>query len=123
MFQLKKTLSQNQFKDANDDKTLPVCWKGKKAFKSIHDVKNLFKPLGLSFTNSKNVHLQLSPEAYLIVSVSNIRMLSYLAFFLFSFYLRQSITELYVFQDRGNVCLGILNGKDVGLEESIIIGG
>ncbi|KAK1347226.1 Aspartic proteinase Asp1 [Heracleum sosnowskyi] len=92
LYLLKKTLSQNQFKDANDDKTLPVCWKGKKAFKSIRDVKNLFKPLGLSITNSKNVQLQLSPEAYLIVS------------------------------DRGNVCLGILNGKDVGLEDSIIIG-
>ncbi|XP_017231015.1 aspartic proteinase Asp1 isoform X2 [Daucus carota subsp. sativus] len=92
LYMLKKNLNQYQFEDANDDKTLPVCWKSTKAFNSIHDVKNLFKPLILSFPNSKNVQLQLSPEAYLIVS------------------------------DRGNVCLGILNGADVGLEGTIIIG-
>ncbi|KAK1371149.1 Aspartic proteinase Asp1 [Heracleum sosnowskyi] len=92
LYELRKNSNRNQLKDANDDKTLPVCWKGTKAFNSIRDVRNLFKTLILSFTDSMNVQLQLSPEAYLIVS------------------------------DRGNVCLGLLNGADVGLEGAIIIG-
>lgn len=80
-FHLQKNLNKYQFKDANDDKTLPVCWKGTKTYKSIQDVKNLFTPLVLSFTKSKNVQFQLSPEAYLIVSVSNISMLVSVFFF------------------------------------------
>ncbi|KAK1371151.1 Aspartic proteinase Asp1 [Heracleum sosnowskyi] len=90
---LNKTLNRSQLKIANDDKTLPVCWNGTKAFKSIGDVTNLFKPLSLRFTNSKNVQLRLSPEAYLIVS------------------------------DRGNVCLGILSGAEFGRTGTITIGG
>lgn len=54
-------------KDTRDDRTLPVCWKGPK---TIGDVKDYFKPLQLSFTKAKNVQLELSPEAYLIVTVS-----------------------------------------------------
>lgn len=55
--------------NANDDKSLPVCWKGSKPFKSIQDVKNLFKPIMLSFANSKKAQFPLNPEAYLIISV------------------------------------------------------
>ncbi|KAK1347232.1 Aspartic proteinase Asp1 [Heracleum sosnowskyi] len=89
---LNRTINRNHLKVANDDKTLPVCWKGTKAFKSIRDVENLFKPLVLSFTNSTNVQLLLSPEAYLIIS------------------------------DRGNVCLGILSGADFAMTDTITIG-
>ncbi|PWA96634.1 eukaryotic aspartyl protease family protein [Artemisia annua] len=77
---------------ANDDETLPVCWKGSKPFKSIQDVKNLFKPIMLSFEKSKNVRFQMDPEAYLIIS------------------------------KHGNACLGILNGSEVGLESVNLIG-
>lgn len=56
--------------DAIDDSTLPICWKGKKPFKSITDVKDLFKPLVLSFTKPKKVQFHLPPEAYLIITVS-----------------------------------------------------
>ncbi|KAK4490121.1 hypothetical protein RD792_000778 [Penstemon davidsonii] len=66
--------------------------KGQKPFKSIHDAVNYFKPLALSFPNSKNVQFQLLPEAYLIVTV------------------------------HGNVCLGILNGGEVGLGRLNVIG-
>lgn len=68
--QIKKDLNGKPLKDAAEDKSLSICWKGKKPFKSVVDVKNYFKPLVLSFTNAKNVQLQLSPEAYLIVTVS-----------------------------------------------------
>nr|KAJ0190836.1 hypothetical protein LSAT_V11C800414090 [Lactuca sativa] len=49
----------------NEDKSLPVCWKGSKPFKSIYDVKNLFEPIILKFKKSK---LQLNPESCLIIS-------------------------------------------------------
>ncbi|KAA8546427.1 hypothetical protein F0562_002834 [Nyssa sinensis] len=81
-----------KLEDAVEDGSLPVCWKGTKPFKSIHDVKNYFKPLVLSFTNAKNIHLQLPPEAYLIITVN------------------------------GNVCLGILNGTEAGLGNFNLIG-
>ncbi|XAR62821.1 Nepenthesin [Bertholletia excelsa] len=75
-----------------EDPSLPVCWTDAKGFKSIDDVKKYFKPMVLSFTKTKNSPLQLPPETYLIIS------------------------------DRGNVCLGILNGTEVGLKDLNIIG-
>ncbi|XP_028757532.1 aspartic proteinase Asp1 [Neltuma alba] len=77
---------------ATADRSLPVCWKGSKPFKSVGDVANLFKPLTLSFTRMKNVQLQLPPSSYLILT------------------------------KQGNVCLGILNGSEAGLGNLNIIG-
>ncbi|XVE55305.1 hypothetical protein DITRI_Ditri03aG0148200 [Diplodiscus trichospermus] len=78
--------------DIVHDQALPICWKGTNPFKSVHDVKNYFSTLTLSFTNTGNIQLQLQPEAYLIVT------------------------------ERGNACLGILNGTEAGLEDFNIIG-
>ncbi|XP_022141111.1 aspartic proteinase Asp1-like isoform X2 [Momordica charantia] len=58
---------KGKLRDEPEDETLPVCWKGTKAFKSVADVRNFFKPLALGFTNSKN-QFQIPPEAYLIIS-------------------------------------------------------
>ncbi|XP_059656334.1 aspartic proteinase Asp1 [Cornus florida] len=72
---------------ARDDKTLQLCWKGKKPFKNLHEVRKYFKPLAVSFANgwkSKSV-FEIPPEAYLIIS------------------------------RKGNVCLGILNGTELGM--------
>lgn len=88
---IKKGLSEKPL-NAVDDGALPICWKGAKPFKSVHDVKNYFKPLTISFTKAKNAQLQIPPEAYLIVT------------------------------KHGNVCLGILNGSEMGLEDFNIIG-
>ncbi|XP_058189698.1 aspartic proteinase Asp1-like isoform X2 [Rhododendron vialii] len=91
---MKKDLSRKKLEDAADQ-SLPICWKGTKPFKSISDVKNYFKPLVLSFkkgTIHKNVQLQIPPEAYLIIT------------------------------EHGNVCLGILNGTEVGLGNSNVLG-
>lgn len=71
-FQIKKELNGKKLKDATEDQTLPVCWKGSKPFKSIGDVKPFFKPLALAFANPRNVQFQIQPEAYLVVTVSMI---------------------------------------------------
>ncbi|KAE8658993.1 aspartic proteinase Asp1-like isoform X2 [Hibiscus syriacus] len=75
-----------------EDKALPICWKGTKPFKSVHDVKNYFSTLTLSFTDTPTVQLELQPEAYLIVT------------------------------EDGNACFGILNGTEAGLGDLYIIG-
>ncbi|KAG5528976.1 hypothetical protein RHGRI_029588 [Rhododendron griersonianum] len=91
---LRKELSGKPLREEPNDKTLPLCWKGKKPFKNILDVKKHFKPLALSFSNGWRAKSQfeIPPEAYLIIS------------------------------SKGNVCLGILNGSEVGLENENVIG-
>ncbi|KAK1433345.1 hypothetical protein QVD17_10255 [Tagetes erecta] len=89
---LMNDIKGKQIYNANDDKTLPLCWKGSKPFKSIQDIKSVFKPIMLSFAKSKHVRFQMDPEAYLIIS------------------------------EHGNACLGILNGSEVGLENINLIG-
>ncbi|CAI9753041.1 unnamed protein product [Fraxinus pennsylvanica] len=89
----KKGLS-GKLREATDDRTLPFCWKGKKPFENIHDVKKYFKPLALRFPNGRKAkpQFEISPEAYLIIS------------------------------SKGNACLGILNGTDIGLNNLNMIG-
>ncbi|KAF8726318.1 hypothetical protein HU200_019780 [Digitaria exilis] len=74
------------------DHSLPLCWKGKKPLKSVLDVKKEFKSLILSFANGKKAFMEIPPENYLIVT------------------------------KYGNVCLGILNGSEVGLKDLNILG-
>lgn len=70
--QLRKELSGKPLREEPNDKTLPLCWKGKKPFKNVQDVKKHFKPLALSFSNGWRAKSQfeIPPEAYLIISVS-----------------------------------------------------
>ncbi|KAJ4838183.1 hypothetical protein Tsubulata_032524 [Turnera subulata] len=91
---VKKELSGKPISQALDDKTLPICWKGRRPFKRIRDVKKYFKTFSLSFTDGGKTKTQfeLPPEAYLIIS------------------------------NKGNVCLGILNGTEVGLRDLNVIG-
>ncbi|CAL0319404.1 unnamed protein product [Lupinus luteus] len=85
-------LKTTPLKTATPDKSLPMCWKGPKPFKSVADVRNYFKPLALIFTKSNNAQLQLPLESYLVVT------------------------------KEGNVCLGILDGSKNGLQNLNIIG-
>ncbi|KAL6906164.1 hypothetical protein ACP4OV_003765 [Aristida adscensionis] len=87
---LKGGLSKN-LKEVSDP-SLPLCWKGKKPFKSVLDVKKEFRPLVLSFSNGKTALMEIPPENYLIVT------------------------------KYGNACLGILNGSEVGLKDLNILG-
>lgn len=89
---VKKELNGKPVREAIDDHTLPICWKGKKPFRSMRDVRKYFKPLGLKFPSgwrSKTI-FEMLPEDYLIIS------------------------------SRGSVCLGILNGTEIGLQYNII---
>ncbi|XP_047324600.1 aspartic proteinase Asp1-like isoform X2 [Impatiens glandulifera] len=87
---LKKDVKK--LKDAEDDGSLPVCWRGSKPFKSINDVDKYFKPIVLSFPKAKHAQIEVPPEAYLIIS------------------------------EHGNACFGMLNGSEVGLGNFNIIG-
>lgn len=61
-----KSMNKEQLKDAPEDRTLPLCWKGAQFFKSASDVKSLFQPLALRI--NKNIVMEIPPEAYLIIS-------------------------------------------------------
>ncbi|CAL4911342.1 unnamed protein product [Urochloa decumbens] len=87
---LKGSLSRS-LKEVSDP-SLPLCWKGKKPFKSVLDVKKEFKSLILSFANGKKALMEIPPENYLIIT------------------------------KYGNACLGILNGSEVGLKDLNILG-
>ncbi|XP_039042479.1 aspartic proteinase Asp1-like [Hibiscus syriacus] len=92
---LKKELSGRSLKESPEDQTLPLCWKGRKPFRSVRDAKKYFKTvLSLAFTTSgrRKTQFELHPEAYLIIS------------------------------NKGNVCLGILNGTQIGLQNLNVIG-
>ncbi|KAE8665750.1 Splicing factor U2af large subunit A [Hibiscus syriacus] len=92
---LKKELSGRSLKEAPEDQTLPLCWKGRKPFRSVRDAKKYFKTvLSLAFKGSgrRKTQFELHPEAYLIIS------------------------------NKGNVCLGILNGTQIGLQNLNVIG-
>ncbi|XVF61090.1 hypothetical protein PTKIN_Ptkin08bG0101400 [Pterospermum kingtungense] len=69
---LKNELSGRSLKEAPEDQTLPLCWKGRKPFKNVSDVKRYFKIIALAFTNTGRTKtlFELHPEAYLIISVS-----------------------------------------------------
>lgn len=66
--QIKGDLSKN-LKEVPDH-SLPLCWKGKKPFKSVLDVKKEFKTVVLSFSNGKKALMEIPPENYLIVTVN-----------------------------------------------------
>lgn len=69
-FQIENDLKSTPLKVTKDDKTLPICWKGAKPFKSVLDFKNLFKTITIHYTNGRrDTQLHIPPESYLIISV------------------------------------------------------
>jgi hypothetical protein len=71
---LTKELAGKPIKEAPEDQTLPLCWYGKRPFRSVYEVRKYFKPIALSFPSSGRMKAQfeIPPEAYLIVSVSQV---------------------------------------------------
>jgi hypothetical protein len=67
--QIKGGLSSTSLEQVSDP-SLPLCWKGQKAFESVSDVKKDFKSLQLNFGN--NAVMEIPPENYLIVTVSDL---------------------------------------------------
>nr|GEX16837.1 aspartic peptidase [Tanacetum cinerariifolium]GEX16838.1 aspartic peptidase [Tanacetum cinerariifolium] len=86
-----KDIKEKQLYIVNDE-YLPVCWRGSQPFESIQDVKNIFKPIALSFENSQNTWIEMDPEAYLIITRD------------------------------GNVCLGILDSATIEAPTVTLIG-
>ncbi|OMO58826.1 Peptidase A1 [Corchorus capsularis] len=77
------------------DPTLPICWKAPFSIRLIMDVKKFFKTLTLQFGSNWWIiskRFHIPPEGYLIIS------------------------------NKGNVCLGILDGSKVHDGSSIILG-
>ncbi|KAI3776415.1 hypothetical protein L1987_46196 [Smallanthus sonchifolius] len=90
-----KDVSHDGFIQDASDTTLPICWQSKIPIRSIKDVGKFFKPLTLQFGRkwwTISTYLQIPPEGYLIIS------------------------------NKGNVCLGILDGSDLLDGSHIILG-
>lgn len=67
---IKRELSERVFREAPEDNTLSLCWKGKRPFKSIRDIRKYFKTISLDFTSAGITKtFEFPPEAYLIISV------------------------------------------------------
>ncbi|CAL5052336.1 unnamed protein product [Urochloa decumbens] len=83
-----------RFVQDDSDKTLPFCMKADFSVRSVDDVKQLFKPLSLQFEKQFffSKTFNIRPEDYLIIS------------------------------DKGNVCLGVLDGTTMGSDSAIIVG-
>ncbi|KAL3638838.1 hypothetical protein CASFOL_016745 [Castilleja foliolosa] len=78
---------------ANDDKALPFCWKDVMPIQTIDQVARAFSPIALNFTDENNVvQFEMLPESYLIIT------------------------------EKHNICLGILNGGEIGLGDVNLIG-
>ncbi|XP_066371443.1 aspartyl protease APCB1-like [Miscanthus floridulus] len=83
-----------RFVQDDSDKTLPFCMKADFPVRSVDDVKYFFKPLSLQFEKRFffSRTFNIRPEDYLIIS------------------------------DKGNVCLGVLDGTTIGYDSVIIVG-
>ncbi|KAL7160986.1 hypothetical protein ACSBR2_041602 [Camellia fascicularis] len=91
---LKDVSGEGLIQDASDT-TLPICWRAKFPIRSVSDVRQNFKPLTLQFGSKwwmASRKLRIMPEGYLIVN------------------------------NKGNVCLGILDGSKVHDGSTVIIG-
>ncbi|KAF3788620.1 hypothetical protein EJ110_NYTH15029 [Nymphaea thermarum] len=89
---ISKDLANKPIRETSEDITLPLCWQGPKAFTSFSEVEDYFKSFTLDFKSSRKARLEIPPENYLIIT------------------------------SQGNVCLGILNGTEVGLRDFNLIG-
>ncbi|KAK4719368.1 hypothetical protein R3W88_017706 [Solanum pinnatisectum] len=91
---LEEISSEDLIKDASDT-TLPICWRAKFPVRSIEEVRQFFKPLNLQFGSKWRIvstKLWIPAEGFLTIS------------------------------EKGNVCLGILDGSNVHDGSAIILG-
>lgn len=89
-----KEAASPRFVQDDSDKTLPFCMKSDFPVRSVEDVKHFFKPLSLQFEKRFffSRTFNIGPEDYLVIS------------------------------DKGNVCLGVLNGTTIGYDSVVIVG-
>ncbi|XP_050203427.1 aspartyl protease APCB1 [Mercurialis annua] len=90
-----KEVSGDALIQDTSDPTLPFCWRAKFPIRSVSDVKQYFKTLTLQFGSKWwiiSTKYHIPPEGYLIIN------------------------------NKGNVCLGILDGSNVHDGSTIILG-
>ncbi|GER37729.1 eukaryotic aspartyl protease family protein [Striga asiatica] len=109
--------------DKATDPNLPFCWKG--PFTSVSDVSSYFSTLALNF--STNLQFAMGIESYLIISLSRAESNIGLKRGMLDNYgleLESSVDLSLVcgLNDLANVCLGILDGSEVGLGDLNVIG-
>ncbi|KAL5722169.1 hypothetical protein ACHQM5_005720 [Ranunculus cassubicifolius] len=91
---LEESFSGGLIQDKSDP-TLPLCWRAEFPVRSLTDVRRFFRPLTFHFGSKwwiMSRKISIAPEGYLIIS------------------------------DKGNVCLGILDGNDIHDGSTIILG-
>ncbi|KAL3512264.1 hypothetical protein ACH5RR_024981 [Cinchona calisaya] len=91
---LQDDFGESLIQDASDD-TLPICWQTKFPVSSVSDIRQIVQPLDLHFGNKWWIiptKLQIPPEGYLVIT------------------------------NKGNVCLGILDGSEVREGSTLILG-
>ncbi|PSR89214.1 Aspartyl protease [Actinidia chinensis var. chinensis] len=90
-----KDVSGKGLRQDASDPTLPVCWRSEMPIRSVLDIKQYFEPLTLQFRSkwwTVSRKFHILPEGYLIVN------------------------------NKGNVCLGILDGSKVHDGSTVILG-
>ncbi|XP_042406392.1 aspartyl protease APCB1-like [Zingiber officinale] len=89
-----QSMSNNFIQDVSD-LTMPICLRADFPIRSFKDVKQFFEPLTLQFEKkwwTMSKSFTIQPEGYLVIS------------------------------DKGNVCLGVLNGTEVHDGSTVILG-
>jgi len=89
---VKENLARNQLEQDSSDSFLPLCWRGKNRFSSVAEAAPYFKLLTLKFESARGKQMEIFPEGYLVIS------------------------------EKGNVCLGILDGTAMGNVDTNILG-
>ncbi|KAG8369067.1 hypothetical protein BUALT_Bualt15G0111700 [Buddleja alternifolia] len=92
---LNEVSSESLVRDMSDT-SFPICWRAKSPIRSVNDVRELFKPIILQFGCKWwifSTKLQIPAEGYLVIN-----------------------------KNKGNVCLGILNGREVHDGSTFILG-
>ncbi|KAK6787598.1 hypothetical protein RDI58_016123 [Solanum bulbocastanum] len=126
---LEEISSEDLIKDASDT-TLPICWRAKFPVRSIEEVRQFFKPLNLQFGSKWRIvstKLWIPAEGFLTISVSNLLLFLVIGTLpspppsSFASFLSQQWRTI-ILQEKGNVCLGILDGSNVHDGSAIILG-
>ena len=124
ILQVKDTLHKSLTRVHADD-TMILCWKGPKKFRSIHEVKPLFKSIFLVFDQgNRTSNLEIAPENYLIISVGTQLPTSEQQVTIHGSHrsLKLMFLCLCSLQGHKNVCFGILPHDKLG-QTTMILGG
>uniref|UniRef100_A0A161ZS97 Peptidase A1 domain-containing protein n=1 Tax=Daucus carota subsp. sativus TaxID=79200 RepID=A0A161ZS97_DAUCS len=90
-----QSVSNDDLIQDESDSTLPLCWRAKIPIRAVSEVKQYFKPLTFQFGWKwlvSSVKMRIPPEGYLVVN------------------------------NKGHICLGVLDGSEVHDGATIVLG-